>query len=339
MPSRSPQPVGKPAIAALPFEAHKMPAHTHDHPHGMHAHPHEHPHGTDAHDESRLLLVAVLTGSFMLAEVAGGLIAGSLALLADAAHMMADFASLALACLAIRLARRPADARRSYGYQRFQVIAAYTNGIALFGVALWITAEAVGRLLRPAEVLAAPMLVVSTLGLVVNIIAFWLLHRGGAANLNMRSAAMHVMGDLLGSLSAIVAALTILHTGWTPIDPILSIVVALLVLRSAWAITSEAAHILLEGAPHGVDAAQVGAAVRTVTGVADVHHVHAWSLDGEQPMLTLHVAIDQHADEQAVLRAVHHVLQERLGVRHATVQPERGVCMHGVLHQQQESGV
>lgn len=321
MSSRSPHFVGKPAIAVPLSEAHKMPAHTHDHSHQ-----------TDARNERRVLAVMGLTGSFMLAEVAGGLIAGSLALLADAAHMLADFASLALAWLAFRLARRPADARRSFGYRRFQVIAAYTNGIALFGVALWIAVEAVGRLLRPAEVLGAPMLAVSVLGLVVNIVAFWLLHRGSATSLNVRSAAMHVMGDLLGSLGAIIAALVILYTGWTPIDPILSVIVALLILRSAWAITREAAHILLEGAPQGVDAAQVGAAVRSVAGVADVHHVHAWSLDGEQPMLTMHVAIEQHADEQAVLRAVHHALRERLGVEHATVQPERGECMHAMTH-------
>ena len=314
---------------AHPHGTHQHGAHQHGGaPHAGHAHG-AHAHGDRPGSERRLVGALVLTGGFMLAEVAGGVLSGSLALLADAGHMLADFASLALAWLALRLARRPADARRTFGYRRFEVIAAYTNGLSLFAVALWITVEAIGRLLHPGAVLAGPMLVVAVAGLVVNLLAFGLLHGASADSLNLRGAAVHVLGDLLGSIGAIAAALVILRTGWTPIDPILSVAVALLILRSAWRLVRESGHILLEGAPDGADPARVAAVVRTVDGVLEVHHVHLWSLGGEQPMLTLHVVVAPDAAEQAVLRAVHRALADQLGIEHATVQAERGGCASG----------
>ncbi|WP_247881097.1 MULTISPECIES: cation diffusion facilitator family transporter [Skermanella] len=271
----------------------------------------------------------VLTGGFMFAEVVGGLVSGSLALIADAGHMLTDFASLALAWFAFRLARRPADLKRSYGYHRFQVLAAFVNGISLFVISAWITVEAVGRLFDPVEVLGGQMLVVAILGLLVNIAAFWILHRGGEENLNVRGAALHVLGDMLGSVGAIAAALIILWTGWTPIDPILSVVVVLLILRGAWRVTKESGHILLEGTPDGIDSARVGAAVRCVAGVIDVHHVHAWSLTSERRMITLHAVVDEAADQNEAVAAINHALKERFGFDHATVQVERGACAHG----------
>jgi len=278
--------------------------------------------------ERKVFWVMLLTGGFMLAEVVGGIVSGSLALLADAGHMLTDFAALALAWFAFRLGRRPADAQRSYGYHRFQVVAAYTNGISLFAIALWIVVEGVGRLVDPVEVMGPQMLVIATLGLLVNIFAFWILSRGGNGNLNVRGAAVHVLGDLLGSVGAIAAALIILWTGWMPIDPILSVVVALLILRSAWRITKEAGHILLEGTPPGIDAASVGAALGEVAGVLDVHHVHVWSLNTERPLLTLHAVVEDGADRNRVLRDANRVLEERFGIRHATVQLEHGGCAH-----------
>lgn len=321
-------------------------AHSHQHDHGDHDHgdhPHDHGDGHDhgpgghvhavtADSERRVLWAMLLTGGFMLAEVAGGIVSGSLALLADAGHMLTDFASLALAWFAFRLARRPADPLRSYGYHRFQVVAAYTNGISLFAIALWIVVEAIGRLLDPVAVTGSQMLVVAVLGLLVNVAAFWILHRGGGDNINVRGAAVHVLGDLLGSVGAIAAALVILWTGWTPIDPILSAVVALLILRSAWVVTKESGHILLEGTPAGIDAARVGAALREVTGVVDVHHVHAWSLTTERRLLTLHAVIADGADHNQVLVEANHILLERFGVDHATVQLERGACVQGRAH-------
>ncbi|MGQ9369193.1 cation diffusion facilitator family transporter [Azospirillum sp. ST 5-10] len=282
-----------------------------------------------ADSERRVFLVMLLTGGFMLAEVAGGLISGSLALLADAGHMLTDFAALALSWFAFRLGRRPADAQRSYGWHRFEVLAAFVNGLALFAIVGWIVAEAVGRLFAPVEVLGGTMLVIAALGLLVNVVALVILNRGGGGNLNVRGAALHVLGDLLGSVGAIVAAGIILWTGWTPIDPILSVLVSLLVLRSALALVRESGHILLEGTPPDVDPARVGAALRDVDGVVDVHHVHAWSLTGERPLLTLHAVVEDGADSDAVLAAVNRVLRTRFGIDHATVQLERGPCPHG----------
>jgi cobalt-zinc-cadmium efflux system protein len=177
------------------------------------------------------------------------------------------------------------------------------------------------------------MFVVAVLGLLVNIAAFWILHRGGGENLNVRGAALHVLGDMLGSVGAIAAALVILGTGWTPIDPLLSVVVVLLILRGAWTITKESGHILLEGSPEGIDAARVGAALRAVPGVIDVHHVHAWSLTSEHPVVTLHAVIEDDADGNATLGAIDGVLRERFGIAHATVQIERGTGACGLGQQ------
>ena len=232
---------------------------------------------------------ALLTGGFMLAEIVGGLLAGSLALLADAAHMLTDAVALALAWLAFRIGRRPADWRRTYGFDRFQIVAAFTNGIVLFLVALWILVEAAGRLLEPAPVLGGTLLAVAVGGLIVNLVVFGILHGGDRTNLNIRGALLHVVGDLLGSVAAIVAGIVILATGWTPIDPILSVLVGLLVLRSAWRLVAEAGHILLEGAPAGVDAREIGPdIIANVPNVSDVHHVHVWSLTERKRMVTLH---------------------------------------------------
>ncbi|WP_029009247.1 cation diffusion facilitator family transporter [Azospirillum halopraeferens] len=314
---------------------HTHGGHSHgDHSHGGHSHS-GHSHGghaapVTAGSERRVFQVMLLTGAFMLAEVAGGVISGSLALLADAGHMLTDFAALALAWTAFRMGRRPADALRSYGWFRFEVLAAFVNGLALFVIAGWIMVEAAARLMEPSPVLAGPMLAVAVLGLLVNAVALWVLHRsGGGDNLNVRGAALHVLGDLLGSVGAIAAALIILWTGWTPIDPLLSVVVALLVLRSALSLVRESAHILLEGTPPGIDAARVGAAVRAVPGVVDVHHVHAWALTGERPLMTLHAVVEDAADSDTVLAAVSGVLRDRFGVVHATIQIERGACPHG----------
>ena len=220
--------------------------HGHDHGPGI---AHGHSHGGGDLNERRLLLAGVLTTVTLIAEAAGGIISGSLALLADAGHMLTDAAALALAYLAVRVAKRPADWKRTYGFQRFEVLAAFTNGLALFFISAMISFEAIERMFNPVEVLGGPMLAIAAVGLGVNVLTLLILRHGSGANLNVRAALLHVMSDLLGSVAAIVAALVILQTGWTPIDPILSIVITLLILRSAWLITKDAGHILLEGAP------------------------------------------------------------------------------------------
>ena len=238
-----------------------------------------HDHGAAGHshgagNERAIGIAALLTGTFMFAEVIGGIVSGSLALLADAGHMLTDFASLVLAWFAFRLARRPADWKRSYGFDRFSVLAAFVNGLSLFAIAIWITVEAYHRLNEPNEVIGGIMLWVALGGLLVNILAFWILSRGESDNLNVRAAALHVAGDLLGSVAALVASLVIIYTGWTPIDPLLSVFVVLIILKSAWAVVRESGHILLEGAPRGLDSRAVAKAiVEQIPAVTRAHHI------------------------------------------------------------------
>jgi cobalt-zinc-cadmium efflux system protein len=274
-----------------------------------------------------MAFAAALTGLFMAVEVGGGIIAGSLALIADAGHMLSDTASLILAWLGFRLARRPADARRTFGFRRFSVLAAFTNGIALFAVAVWIIVEAALRLADPAPVLAGPMLWVAIGGLVVNLIAFAVLHGAHNDNLNMRGAFMHVVGDLMGSAAAIAAALIIMMTGWTPADPILSVLVALLILRSSIPLIRQSAHILLEGAPAHLDLDAIGKDLAAhVDGVLDIHHAHAWSLDEARPMMTLHARVSDMANATAIVAAIKNRLHEKHRVGHVTVEIETEDC-------------
>lgn len=298
--------------------------HRHDHHHGHHHHGHAHARSID---QRRLLIAALLTGGFMLAEVVGGLLAGSLTLLADAGHMLTDFAGLSLAWYSLRLTRLPAEGLRTYGHDRLPVLAAFVNGLALFLIAGWIILEAGQRLGAPVEVAGGLMLWVAAAGLVVNLVVFRVLQSSAEASLNVRAATLHVLGDLLGSVAAMVAALVILLTGWQPIDPLLSVVVALIVLRSAFAIVRDSSHILLERAPASIDPRELTADLaRSVPGVEEIHHVHAWSIDESRPMVTLHARVATDADAAAVVGSIKRRLGERFGVAHATVEIERGPC-------------
>ncbi len=217
-----------------------------------------------------------------------GIISGSLALLADAGHMLTDTMALGLAAMAFHVSKRPPDGKLTFGYQRFQILAAFVNGLSLLAVVGWILFEAVDRFLNPNEILGETMLMVATAGLVVNIISFAVLHTGDQENLNIRGAALHVLGDLLGSVAAIVAALVIIYTGWTLIDPILSVAVAVLILKSAWSLVKRSGHVLLEGAPEWLDVeAMQERIVAGVPGVGEIHHVHIWGLTPQELMLTM----------------------------------------------------
>lgn len=300
--------------------------HHHDHGGGHHAQLH-------SVNERTVALAACLTGAFMLAEVVGGVISGSLALLADAGHMLTDFASLALAWLGFRLARRPADWRRTYGFDRFSVLVAFVNGITLVAIAIWIVVEAIQRLGQPTEVLGGLMLTVALGGLVVNLLAFWILSRGDGDNLNLRAASLHVAGDLLGSIAAVAASIVILTTGWMPIDPLLSVLVAAIILRSAWRVVGEAGHILLEGAPPGFDAEAVKRDLcETISYVVDIHHVHAWSISQERPMITLHADVEPGTDTMAAVREIKRMLANHFNISHATVEVEYGACVDDSGH-------
>jgi len=292
--------------------------------------PLDHPPAAGFGNEKRLLWALGLTAGFMVIELIGGVLSGSLALIADAGHMLTDAGALALAWAGFRFARRPADPDRSYGYDRFEVLAAGVNGLALGVIAIWVLIEAATRFTAPHEVLALPMLAVAAIGLAVNLFVLWLLRRGDRDNLSMRGAMWHVMGDVLGSLAAIAAAVVILTTGWTPIDPILSVLVALLILRGAWRLVAEASHILLEGTPDDIDPETLATDLRNkVEDVVDIHHVHVWMLTASRPLLTAHARIADAADGDLAARTIKSVLRDHHGIDHSVIQIERGACPDG----------
>lgn len=296
--------------------------HHHDHVgHGHdHAHGHDHSHGAD---QKRVAWAALVTILFMFAEVIGGILSGSLALLADAAHMLTDAGALVLAWLGFRLAERPADAARTYGFARFRILAAFTNGVALIALAAWIAFEATTRLFEPVEIQATLMISVAIAGLIANLIAFAILHGGSKDNLNMQGALWHVAGDLLGSIAAIIAGVVIVTTGWTLADPILSVLIAALVAFAGWRIARQSAHILLEGAPPGLSPKTIAADLEeNVPGAVRVHHVHAWSLTETRHLVTLQVVASQGCDRDQLRHAIRSRLNEAFGVDHATVEVE-----------------
>ncbi|MDE1170210.1 MAG: cation diffusion facilitator family transporter [Verrucomicrobium sp.] len=298
----------------------------HGHDHEGHHHHHGYSHAAGVTDEGRLARAFWIIFAFMILEVAGGLFSGSLALLADAGHMISDAIALGMSWAACRLGRRPADAARSYGYKRLEVLVAFVNGCTLLAVSAWILWEAAYRFRNPSPVLGGPMLGVAVAGLLANVWSFLILHGGSRENLNMRSAWLHVLGDLIGSVLAIAAAGIILGTGWSPIDPLLSIAVALVIVKGAWGVVRSAAHILLEGAPEGLDISALRAEVAALPGVADVHHVHAWSMTMEEALVTLHVRCAPGGEAAALVPAIHTRLRERFGIAHVTVQVDPDQC-------------
>ncbi|MGB5353887.1 MAG: cation diffusion facilitator family transporter [Woeseia sp.] len=279
-------------------------------------------------DRRRVVIALVLTASFTVVELIAGLVTGSLALLADAGHMLTDTLALTLAAVAFRIGDMPADRRRSYGYHRFQILAAFANAVALILIVGWICIEAVLRFLSPTPIDAVGMLFVASAGLVVNIICFAMLHGGGHDNLNMQGAALHVLGDLLGSAAAITAAVVIIYTGWLPIDALLSVFVALLVLRSAWSLLKRSSHILLEGTPDWLDVDAMCNDLREkIPEVASVHHVHVWGLTQENVMLTMHVVLEGDCgDPVEVIRQSKALLTADYGIKHSTIEVEAGRC-------------
>ena len=287
-----------------------------------------HTHDSNDSNQRRVVIALVITGLFMVVEVIGGLLSGSLALLADAGHMLTDTMALGLAALAFHVGRRPADQRRTFGYQRSQILAAFVNGITLIFVVGWILIEAVQRLLDPPDVAGPLMLAVAAAGLVVNIVSFAVLHGGDQENLNIRGAALHVAGDLLGSVAAIVAAIVIIYTGWLAVDPLLSVAVAALILRSAWALVRRSAHVLLEGAPDWLDVGDMRKTlVNAVPAVSDIHHVHVWGLTPQHLMLTMHVELDGPPENPTeIVRRVKQLLSSEYGIGHSTIEIEIDGC-------------
>ncbi|MBO9405692.1 MAG: cation transporter [Thermomicrobium sp.] len=292
----------------------------------MHRHEHQHtPASLRAEYKQRALAWALgITLVFMVAEAIGGWLAGSLALLADAAHMATDAAALGLALFASLLARRPATPARSYGFYRAEVLAALANAAFLILVCAGIFWEAFQRLLRPRPVDAPLMLAIALAGLAANGAAAWVLSRGALHrhDVNLRSAFLHVLGDLLGSVAAIAAGTIIWLTGWTPVDPLLSAAIGLLVLRSAWRVLWDSVEVLLEATPAHLDPGAIRAAMRTVPGVVDVHDLHVWTVTSGFIALSGHVEVDETRPWPAVLLDLAQVLRDRFGILHVTLQPE-----------------
>ncbi len=289
------------------------------------SHEHSHGHGPGAYrgaDRRSLLIAAILTAGFMLAEAAGGLITGSLALLADAGHMLSDSFSLVLALFAVTIAAGPATARRTFGYKRAEILAALVNGILLVLVSVWVIYEAIGRIDDPVPIEGGGMMVIAVLGLFVNVAAFIVLWKGGGESLNVRAALRHVLGDMLGSVGVIIAAGVILLTGWDPIDPIISILISLLIAASAWSILKESVDVLLESAPAGIDTAEVGQAMAGVKGVKQVHDLHIWQITSGFPSLSAHLLVGAGEDCHAVRLKVDAMLREEYEIEHSTLQVE-----------------
>jgi cobalt-zinc-cadmium efflux system protein len=268
-----------------------------------------------------VLVGFLITFGFMVFEVAGGVLSGSLALIADAGHMLTDALALALAWAGFRFGRCMSDRKRTFGYQRLEVLAGFVNAVALIALVVWIAWEAAWRLLDPQPILTGPMLAVAVLGLAVNIGVFLVLRRGDTDHVNIRGAMLHVVGDLLGSLAAIVAAVAISLTGWTPIDPILSLLLSLLIVRSAWLLLGNSAHILIEGAPPEIDVVGMPQAlIAAVPAVDAVEHVHVWSITSGRAAATMEIALTPGADPGATLKAVKAALATLYGIEHSTIE-------------------
>ena len=278
------------------------------------------------HDHSstplRALLIALsITGIVFFAELIGGWLAGSMALMADAMHMLSDAAGLIIAVIAVLVGRRQASAQATYGYRRVEVLAALANAVMVLAISVWIVVEAVRRLQSPAEVQGKAMLIIAVIGLVANALSAWVLHRHRESSINVEGAFLHVLVDMLGSVAVIVAGVVVLTTGFVAADVIASLVIAAMVLPRAWQLMRLSASVLLEQVPADFNASAIEPALRQIEGVADIHDLHLWSLDGVNVLTTVHIVRDGTVDTGPLLDAAQHVLREH-GIEHSTIQIE-----------------
>lgn len=289
--------------------------------HHHHEHGHSHGHG-HTHGSGRTLLFSLcFTAAFAIVELIGGWWSGSLALLSDAGHMITDSSSLAIGAVAVWLSRWPASRQHSFGFQRAEILGALVNVLFMFAVVVAIAVSGFQRLLNPSPVDGWIVVVIASIGLLMNIIVAAILMRG-EETMNVRGALLHVMGDLFGSIAAIIAGTVIMLTGWMPIDPLLSLLVAVLILVSAGKLLREVLKVLMEGVPEGVDADEVSAAMTEVDGVRAVHDLHIWTLSSSQFALAAHVDVNALRSWQQLLPQLQQLLRERFGIEHTTLQPE-----------------
>jgi cobalt-zinc-cadmium efflux system protein len=276
--------------------------------------------------------VLALTATFTVVEVVGGLLTGSLALLADAGHMISDNLSLGLALFAVWLAGRPETPEKSFGYKRAEILAALANGVTLVAISIWIFIEAYSRLREPPEILGGPMLVIAALGLLVNAAGAIVLSRSGGENLNTQGALRHVVADALGSIGVIVAALVIVLTGWRYADPLVSVVIGALILASSWSLLRDSTNILLEATPRNIDAEEVGRKMAGAAGVAEVHDLHIWTITSGFPALSAHVLVGQNEDCHGRRRELEDLLAREYGISHTTLQVDHVGEHEGEVH-------
>jgi cobalt-zinc-cadmium efflux system protein len=297
------------------------------------AHAHEHPHERTRGESRRALtLVLALTATFTAAEVVGGLLTGSLALLADAGHMLSDNLSLGIALLAAWLAGRPATPEKSFGYKRAEILAALANGVTLVAISIWIFVEAYSRLREPPEILGGWMLAIAAIGLLVNAAGALILSRAASESLNVQGALRHVVADALGSVGVMVAALVVILTGWRYADPLVSVAIGALILASSWSLLRESTNILLEATPRGIDAEEVGRSMAGAEGVVEVHDLHIWTITSGFPALSAHVLVGQGEDCHARRRYLEDLLAREYGISHTTLQVDHVGDHEGEMH-------
>jgi cobalt-zinc-cadmium efflux system protein len=298
-------------------DKHEMHTHKHEHEYG---HNHSHRHNVTEGNEYRLRFVFLLTFGYAIIQAAGGWLSGSLALIADSGHMISDAAALLLALIAYRIARRPANNSKTYGYHRVRVLAALANGVALLLLVVWIIWEAIQRILSPSAVLAGPMLVIAIVGLIINLASTWILVPGNKNDGNFEGVFLHVVSDLLGSIGAIAAAVGIMLTGWAILDPILSVLVALLVVRSAWKLVMNSINILLQAVPRNIDSQIAERSVSAMEQVSEAGHFHAWTLTDDTVIATIHVTPSEGVHPLSLPALVSEKLISEFGINHITVQ-------------------
>lgn len=296
--------------------------HSHDHSHSHSGHTHLAESLARGSSRRVLRIVLLLTLGYLIAEVLGAYWANSLALLSDAGHMFSDAAALVLAWVALTIAARPATARKTYGFHRVEILAALINGLALMGLALFVVVEAVHRFQEREVVRGEVLLVVSLGGLGVNLVAAWLLSGARHESLNLRGAFLHVVGDLLGSVGAVIAGIFILWQGWYWVDPLVSLLISGLILVNAWRLVAEAVHILLEGTPAHIEVGGVEDSLRQVPGVRDIHDLHVWTITSGRHAVTAHVVVDDPQESRRILRECQSLLVDRFGLTHSTIQIE-----------------
>lgn len=285
-----------------------------------------HSHDHSGSSSTRLIIALSLTGTFLIAEVVGGIVFKSLALLSDAAHMFTDVIALVIALVAIKIGARASDDKRTFGYRRFEVLAAAFNAVLLFGVAIYVLVEGLKRFFEPVAVQSTGMLIVAVLGLLINLISMQILASRKDKSLNIKGAYLEVWADMLGSLGVIIGAVGIAATGWQWIDPVIAILIGFWVLPRTWILLKDTTQILLEGAPRGLVVAEVRKALNDVPGVKSVHDLHVWVSGADQPSCSVHAELEEGADSEVVRQSVADKLKADYGLEHVTIQTEREPC-------------